>query len=158
MDGKTLDWKWLKQLYQSLIIHIWLVTRQQGHSSELGQQHLPSRSSHSTGPWQWYTFVYRLSKHFHLFKNYKERDRFPISPGLSCDLPLRHARRFADLWTVAHQAPLPVGVLQATVLECAAMPSSRGSSQPRDQTQVSHIASGFFASWATGEAQEYWKR
>ena len=30
------------------------------------------------------------------------------------------------------------------------------SSQPRDQTQVSTIAGGFFTSWATKEAQEYW--
>ena len=28
------------------------------------------------------------------------------------------------------------------------MPSSRESSQPRDQTQVSHIAAGFFTIWA----------
>ena len=33
-----------------------------------------------------------------------------------------------------------------------AMPSSRVSSQPRDQTQVSHIAGGFFTLWATREA------
>ena len=33
---------------------------------------------------------------------------------------------------------------------------SRGSSQPRDRTQVSHIASGFFTSWPTKEAQESW--
>ena len=32
------------------------------------------------------------------------------------------------------------------------MPSSRGSSQPRDQTQVSPIAGGFFTICATGEA------
>ena len=32
------------------------------------------------------------------------------------------------------------------------MPSSRGSSQPRDQTQVSRIAGGFFTSWATNKA------
>ena len=32
----------------------------------------------------------------------------------------------------------------------------QGSSQPRDWTQVSHIAGGFFTSWATREAQEYW--
>jgi len=37
-----------------------------------------------------------------------------------------------------------MGLLQARILECVAMPSSRGSSQPRDQTQVSHIAGGFF--------------
>ena len=32
----------------------------------------------------------------------------------------------------------------------------QGSSQPRDRTQVSYIAGGFFTSWATREAQEYW--
>ena len=33
------------------------------------------------------------------------------------------------------------------------MPSSSGSTQPRDQAQVSHIAGGFFTDWATREAQ-----
>ena len=37
-----------------------------------------------------------------------------------------------------------------------AFPFSRGSSQPRGWTQVSHIAGRFFTSWATREAQEYW--
>ena len=31
------------------------------------------------------------------------------------------------------------------------MLSSRGSSQPRDRTQLSHIAGRFFTSWATSE-------
>ena len=44
------------------------------------------------------------------------------------------------------------GILQARILEWVAFPFSRGSSQPRDQTQVSHIAGGFFTSWATREA------
>ena len=48
------------------------------------------------------------------------------------------------------------GILQARILEWVAFPFSRGSSQPRDWTQVSHIAGGFFTSWATREAQEYW--
>ena len=48
------------------------------------------------------------------------------------------------------------GVLQARILELAAFPFFRGSSQPRDRIQVSHIAGGFFTSWATKEAQEYW--
>ena len=48
------------------------------------------------------------------------------------------------------------GILQARILEWAAFPSSRGSSQPRDRIQVSHIAGRFFTSWATREAQEYW--
>ena len=41
------------------------------------------------------------------------------------------------------------GILQARILEWVAMPSSRGSSQPRDQTQVSWVAGGFFTVWAT---------
>ena len=48
------------------------------------------------------------------------------------------------------------GILQARILEWVAFPFSRGSSQPRDWTQVSRIAGGFFTSWATREAQEYW--
>ena len=48
------------------------------------------------------------------------------------------------------------GILQARTLEWVAFPFFRGSSQPRDRTQVSHIAGGFFTSWATREAQQYW--
>ena len=32
------------------------------------------------------------------------------------------------------------GIVQARIVECVAFPFSRESSQPRDQTQVSHIA------------------
>ena len=35
-------------------------------------------------------------------------------------------------------------------------PFSRGSSQPREWTQASHIAGRFFTSWATKEVQVYW--
>ena len=38
------------------------------------------------------------------------------------------------------------GILQARILEWVAFPFSRGSSQPRDRTQVSRIAGGFFTS------------
>ena len=44
------------------------------------------------------------------------------------------------------------GILQARTLEWVAFPFSRGSSQPRDRTQVSRIAGRFFTSWATREA------
>ena len=43
------------------------------------------------------------------------------------------------------------GILQARILEWVAFPFSRGSSQPRHQTQVSHIAGRYFTSWATGK-------
>ena len=38
------------------------------------------------------------------------------------------------------------GILQARILEWVAFPFSGGSSQPRDRTQVSSIAGGFFTS------------
>ena len=38
------------------------------------------------------------------------------------------------------------GILQARILEWVVFPFSRESSQPRDQTQVSHIAGRFFTS------------
>ena len=57
------------------------------------------------------------------------------------------------------------GILQARILEWAAFPFFRGSFQfssvaqscptlcdPRDKTQVSHIAGGFVTSWATRES------
>ena len=44
------------------------------------------------------------------------------------------------------------GIFQARVLEWVAISFSRGSSWPRDQTQVSHIAGRRFTLWVTREA------
>ena len=41
------------------------------------------------------------------------------------------------------------GILQARILEWVAVPFSRASSKPKDRTQTSRIAGGFFTSWAT---------
>ena len=43
------------------------------------------------------------------------------------------------------------GILQARIMKWVAFSFSRGSSKPRDWTQVSHIAGRFFTSWATRE-------
>ena len=67
-----------------------------------------------------------------------------------------HAWLFVTPWTVVHQAPLSIWILQAKILEWLAIPSSRGSSQPKDRIQVSWVAGRFFTIWATREAQEYW--
>ena len=45
------------------------------------------------------------------------------------------------------------GILQERILEWVASSFSRGSSQPRDQSQVSHVAGRFFTTWATREAR-----
>ena len=44
------------------------------------------------------------------------------------------------------------GILQARVLEWVAISFSKGSSQPRDRTQVSHTAGRCCTIWATREA------
>ena len=44
------------------------------------------------------------------------------------------------------------GILQAKILDWVALPFSRGSFQPKDQIQVSHIAGRFFTIRATREA------
>ena len=48
------------------------------------------------------------------------------------------------------------GIFQPRILEWVARPSSRGSSQPKDRTQVSRNAGGFFTPWATREAMGLW--
>ena len=69
----------------------------------------------------------------------------PVLSRRACmQSPFSRVQLFATLLTVAHQAPLSMGILQARILEWVAMPSSRGSPQPRDQTQASGIAGGFF--------------
>ena len=45
------------------------------------------------------------------------------------------------------------GILQARILDWVAIPFSRRSSWPRNQTWVSCIIGRFFTVWATGEAQ-----
>ena len=45
------------------------------------------------------------------------------------------------------------GILQARTLEWIMIVFSRGSSQTRNETQVSWIAGGFFIIWATREAE-----
>ena len=49
---------------------------------------------------------------------------------------LSHAQLFVTPWTVTHQTPLSLGILQARVLEWVAISSSRVFSEPRDWTPV----------------------
>ena len=46
------------------------------------------------------------------------------------------------------------GILQARILERVAVPFSKGSSQPRDQTQISPTEGRFFTIYNTREAQD----
>ena len=65
-----------------------------------------------------------------------------------------------SLWPMdcSPQGSSVAGILQVKILEWVAVASSRGSSWPRDGTQVSCTAGGFFTVWATREAlvTMYW--
>ena len=80
----------------------------------------------------------------------------PLDEGESEAKLLSRVQLFAT-----HYCSLPGssvhGILQARILEWVAIPFSRGSSQPRDQTQVCHIAGRRFTIWATREAHQGWR-
>ena len=76
-------------------------------------------------------------------------------------LQVKYLRR-GELWIMKGTQSCPTvptlfqhctvhGILQTRILEWVAVPFSRGSSRPRDRTQVSWITGGFFTSWATGK-------
>ena len=75
----------------------------------------------------------------------------PASPALQGRLPttglLGKVKVTQSCPTLCNPMDYTVrGILQARILESVAIPFSRGSSQPRDQTQVSPITGGFFTS------------
>ena len=76
----------------------------------------------------------------------------PIPYILTCAV-LSHSVMSNSLWSHGLQS---MEFYRSRIPDWAAYPFSRGSSQSRDQTQVSRIAGRFFTSWATRKAQEYW--
>ena len=74
---------------------------------------------------------------------------------MHCTWSLSHAQ-LCDPKDCSRQAPLSMGILQARILEWVATSSSRGSSQPSDQTQFSHIAGiGFTIGERNGNPLQY---
>ena len=71
-----------------------------------------------------YLFMCYQHKHF----NYKD-------VSVSSLQLFSRVQLFATPWTVALQAPQSIGIPQAKILEWVAVPSSMGSSQPRDRTR-----------------------
>ena len=80
------------------------------------------------------------------FMKIQQRCCAVVSRSVTSD-SLRHHGMYDIRCTVSYehrQAPLSVRILQARILEWVAMPSSRGSFHPRDETQVSRTAGRFF--------------
>ena len=99
-----------------------------------------------------------LKANFRLFAKFQWKRRKPISYSKCCMLCLVTQSRptLCSLTDCRLPGSSVHRILQARIQEWVAMPSSRGSSHPRDWTQVSHIADRFFTIWATREAREYW--
>ena len=74
----------------------------------------------------------------------------PNWPSASYKVKVKIVQSCSTLWD--SMAYIVHEILQARILEWVAFPFSRGSSQSRDGTQVSHIAGKFFTSWDTREA------
>ena len=72
-----------------------------------------------------------------------------------CAKSLSHVRLSVTPWTVARQAPLSIGILQARILEWVAMPSSRylpdPGMEPRSLMSPA-LAGGLFTTSVTWEA------
>ena len=75
-----------------------------------------------------------------------------VMPGLYLSVCLLVTKSCLTIWDPMHCSPPGSsihGILRVRRLEWVAMPSSRGSSRPRDHTVVSRIAGRFFTIWAT---------
>ena len=87
--------------------------------------------------------------------------KLPLSPShlkgvFWVEMPWSEVKSLSHVWlSVTQNCSLPGssvhGIFQARVLEWIAISFSRGSSQPRDRTQVSRIVDRRFNLWATRE-------
>ena len=65
---------------------------------------------------------------------------------------LSYVQLFATLWTVAHQAPLSMGILQARKLEWVPCPPPRDLPDPGIEPESPALAGRFFTTSTTWEA------
>ena len=66
-----------------------------------------------------------------------------------------HVWLSVTLWTATYQAPLSMGFSRQEHCKWVAISFSRGASQPRDWTWVSHIAGRLITIWAIREYLSY---
>ena len=83
----------------------------------------------------------------HMYGRRRKEYKVKVSATQLC-LTLCHRVDYSPPGSSVH------GILQARILEWVAISSSRGSSQPEDQTQVSCIAGKLFTIWATRQVPE----
>ena len=95
----------------------------------------------------WLIFIVLCMKVWKLIR--KDQHNLAMHP---CMLSLKSCSTLCNSMDCSPPGFSVHGILQAKILEWVAMPSSKGSSRPRE-TQVSGLAGRFFSIWATREAQ-----
>ena len=108
---------------------------------------IPRKQHTLTGSGRW----------FHLVTWLEQTTQWSIISRCTCVCAqsLNNVRLFETPWAVSYQTPLSMGILQQRILEWVAMHTSRGFSQPKDQSRVSCIsciAGRFF----TAELLSHW--
>ena len=92
-----------------------------------------------------------ISSYYSAYEDIKNIIRFFFSFLNKMSVSFSTKESESESCSVVYDSLWPHGlvhrILQARILEWVAFPVSRESSQPRDRTQVSRIAWGFFTSW-----------
>ena len=111
-------------------------------------------SSRCTAKWFSYTYFFQILFPYRLLQNIAYSSLcYSLSLLVTCFMYERKWKSFSPGLTLWDPMDYTVhGLLQARTSEWVAFPFSRGSSQPRDRTQVSRIAGEFFTSWAIRDA------
>ena len=108
------------------------------------------------------SFLYngKRNKSSEQYKTWLQRlfRKIKIYNGVCCVLCLvtQSCPTLCDLINCCPPGSSVHGILQARIMEWVAMPSSRGSSQPRDRIHILHIAGRFSTVWATRELEDLW--
>ena len=123
-------------------------------STDRGDQSLLQSEGKTDGPetGKWFIFNGRTTYRKLMEEKWFLQNRKPHPLYHVCSKLLQSCLTFCD--PMDHSLPDSSvhEILQARILEWVAISFSRGSSRPRDRTQVSCIAGGFFTNWATREA------
>ena len=96
---------------------------------ECSQRHYVQCRSNASVHWR----MNKQSASVHWWMNKPNKNKCMLSR-------FSHVWFFATLWTVAYQASLSMGILQAIIQEWVAISFSRGSSWLRDGTWVSYVS------------------
>ena len=100
---------------------------------------------------KWFSYTYIFLIFFSIIVYYRILNIVPHSTcfNMLVSLVAQSCPTLCNPMDCSPPGPSVHGILQARILERVAIPSSKGSSLPRDQTQVSCSAGWFFTIWAT---------